>query len=440
MKNGIFQGSSRRDFLKGLGSVAAFSILPSHIWANSPSGKLRIAQIGVGGRGKGNMASLVRLPNMEIAALCDVDSDALAMVSAEHPKAETFKDYRELFEKMGDRFDAALVCVPDHMHAPISKLAMEFGKHVYCEKPLAHNVLENRELRLMAEEKGLVTQMGIQVSASIGQRMTVEYIKSGLIGKVSEVHVWSNKGWGRDELALPIATNPAPSNLDWGLWLGVADERLFREGYFHPGQWRRLLDFGTGTLGDMGVHIFDAPYRALELPAPKWARSHCRQPNGFSHPESVKTEYQFPATAHTTKSLKWTWYDGENGPPAVIPGFNDDGKIKLSNQGCVLIGEKGSMMMPHMSGPQTFPKELIRSVPRPKLDPIDHHGEWVDACLGKGLARSSFSFAGPLCEALQLGVVASRYPGEKLAWNEKAMRITNNRDANQYLSREYRSF
>jgi len=369
-----------------------------------------------------------------------VDSNALVEMFAQHPKAETFKDYRKLFEKMGDRIDAVLVCVPDHMHAPISKLAMELGKHVYCEKPLAHNVVENRQLRLMAEEKGLVTQMGIQVSATIGQRMTVEYLKSGLIGKVSEVHVWSNKKWGRDEASLPSISNAAPSNLDWGLWLGVAEERLYRDQYFHPGQWRRLLDFGTGTLGDMGVHIFDTPYRALELTAPKWVRSECRDPNGFAHPLSVKTEYQFPSTAYTAKSLKWMWYDGDNAPPAVIPGFNDDGNIKLSNQGCVFIGDKGSLMMPHMSGPQSFPRELIRSVPRPELDPIDHHGEWVDACLGKGAARSSFSYGGPLCEALQLGVVASRYPGKKLNWNADAMRISNVRDANQYLSREYRSF
>lgn len=439
MRNGMNLGSSRRNFLKGLGSVAAFSILPSHIWGASPNGKLQIAQIGVGGRGQGNMASLVRLPNMEIVALCDVDSNALAKVSAEHPKAETFKDYRKLFEKMGDRIDAVLVCVPDHMHAPISTLALELGKHVYCEKPLAHNVLENRELKLLAEEKGLVTQMGIQVSASIGQRMTVEYIRSGLIGKISEVHVWSNKSWGSND-PMPVGSDRVPENLDWGLWLGVAEERLYRDKIFHPGQWRRLMDFGTGTLGDMGVHIFDTPYRALKLTSPKWVRSECREPNGYAHPTSVKTEYQFPSTAYTTKALKWTWYDGDNAPPAIIPGFNEDGSVKLPNQGCVMIGEKGSVMMPHMSGPQSFPKELIRSVPRPELEPIDHHAQWVDACLGKGTTGSPFSYGGPLCEALQLGVVASRFPGRKLNWNPQALRVSNVKEANQYLSRQYRPF
>ena len=431
--------ASRRSFLKGLGGVAAFSILPSHLWGASANGKLQIAQIGVGGRGKGNMASLMRLENIDIVALCDVDSMALSEMSAQHPKAATFKDYRDMFDKMADKIDAVLVCTPDHMHAPISMQSMELGKHVYCEKPLAHNVVENRQLKELAEEKGLVTQMGIQVSATIGQRMTVEYIKSGLIGKVSEVHVWSNKKWGRDETRLPTAASRAPDNLDWNLWLGVAEERLFRDQYYHPGQWRRLLDFGTGTLGDMGVHIFDTPYRALELTAPKWVRSVCRDPNGLSHPVSVKTEYQFPSTAHTTKTLKWTWYDGDNAPP-IIPGFNDKGEVELSSQGCVLIGEKGALMMPHMSGPQTFPKELIRSVPRPQLKPRDHHGEWVDACLGTGEPHSPFSFGGPLCEALQLGVVASHFPNRKLNWNADAMRVTNVKEANRYMNREYRAF
>lgn len=431
--------STRRDFLAQLGGVAAFAMLPTSVRASSPNAKLQIAQIGVGGRGKGNFDSLFRLPNVDIVALCDVDSDQLAERSVEVPRAQIFRDYRKLFDKWGDRIDAVLVSTPDHMHAPIASHAMELGKHVYCEKPLAHNVLENRQLRLLAEEKGLVTQMGIQVSASIGQRMTVEYIRSGLIGKVSEVHVWSHKSWGSDEL-LPIGSDPVPANLDWGLWLGVAKERLYREKIFHPGQWRRLLDFGTGTLGDMGVHIFDTPYRALELTAPKWARSHCREPNGFAHPTKVKTEYQFPSTAYTTKSLKWTWYDGANGPPDRIPGFNEDDAIELPKQGCVMIGEKGALMMPHMSGPQTFPKELIRSVPRPKLEPIDHHGQWVDACLGKGSTGSPFSYGGPLCEALQLGVVASRFPGRKLNWSAKSMKVTNLSEANQYTSREYRKF
>ena len=164
--------------------------------ASSPNGRLQIAQIGVGNRGKGNRSALMRLPNMDIVALCDVDRNYLAEAKTEVPGAATFSDYRKMMDAMADRIDAVLVCTPDHMHAPISTLAMEAGKHVYCEKPLAHNVVENRQLRLLAEERNLVTQLGIQVSVTIAQRMTVEYVRGGLIGKVSEVHVWSNKKWG----------------------------------------------------------------------------------------------------------------------------------------------------------------------------------------------------------------------------------------------------
>ncbi|MCB1121429.1 MAG: Gfo/Idh/MocA family oxidoreductase, partial [Verrucomicrobiae bacterium] len=399
----------------------------------------QIAQVGVWNRGQGNLQSLLQLSNMDVVGLCDVDASYLEAASEMVPGAQKFRDYREMFEKLDSRIDAVLVAVPDHMHATVSKAAMLAGKHVYCEKPLAHNVHENRELRLLAEEKGLTTQLGIQVSSSIGQRMTVEYIRSGLIGKVKEVHVWSNKKWGLDEDHPPLGQNPIPSTLDWNLWLGVAAERRYLNGYYHPGQWRRLIDFGTGTLGDMGVHIFDTPYRALKLTDPLSATSTCREPNSFAHPVSNRVEYDFGPTQYTANSLKWVWYDGDYAPPQ-IPGFELPKGIQMPTQGCVFIGEKANLMMPHLSGPRTYPQELIRSVPKPELEPIDHHGEWVNACLGEGKTRSGFSFAGPLCEALQLGVVAAKFPGRKLQWNAGAMKVTNLSAANQYLGRNYRRF
>jgi predicted dehydrogenase len=226
---------SRRNFIKASSAFAGISILPSGVWAASPNSKLQIAQVGVWNRGRGNLESLLRLPNIEMVGLCDVDAKYLDSASELAPDAKKFTDYREMFDKLDSDIDAVLVATPDHMHSPVSMAAMERGKHVYCEKPLAHNVVENRRLREVSEEKGLVTQLGIQVSSSIGQRMTVEYIRSGLIGKVSEVHVWSNKKWGRDEAAIPLGENPIPESLDWNLWLGVADERRFLSSYYHPG-------------------------------------------------------------------------------------------------------------------------------------------------------------------------------------------------------------
>ena len=431
---------NRRDFLKTSSVFAGISILPSRVWAASPNSRLQIAQVGVGNRGMGNLESLLRLPNIDMVGFCDVDKNYLDAASALVPSTETYRDYRKMFEKLDSKIDAVLVATPDHMHAPIAMAAMDYGKHVYCEKPLAHNVQENRELRTLSEKKNLVTQLGIQVASSIGQRMTVEYIRSGLIGKVSEVHVWSNKQWGRDEDRAPLGANPIPDSLDWNLWLGVAQERKFINDYYHPGQWRKLIDFGTGTLGDMGVHIFDTPYRALELTDPVSATATCRKSNSFAHPVSNRVEYEFGRTQYSARKLKWVWYDGDFAPP-TIPGFSLPDGIEMPNQGCVFIGEDGNhLMMPHMSGPRTYPQELIRSVPVPKLDPIDHHGEWVDACLTNGKTRSPFSYGGPLTETLQLGVVASKFPERSLNWNAKSMKITNLRAANQYIGREYRSF
>jgi predicted dehydrogenase len=312
---------SRRNFLKTSSAFAGISILPGHIWASSPNSKLQIAQVGVGGRGRGNLESLLQRPNIQMVGFCDVDKNNLEKAVGLVPGTNTFRDYRQLFDDMDKDIDAVLVATPDHMHGPIALAAMERGKHVYCEKPLAHNVAENRKLNKESQKRGLVTQLGIQVSSSIGQRMTVEYIRSGLIGKVSEVHVWSHKKWGRNEESLPSIPYAVPYALDWNLWLGVASPRTYLDDVYHPAQWRRMLDFGTGTLGDMGVHIFDTPYRALKLTAPKRAKSDCRDPNGFSHPVDVRVEYSFASTKYTTKNLKWIWYDGDYAPPADIPGF-----------------------------------------------------------------------------------------------------------------------
>jgi len=431
---------SRRTFLQRSSAFAAFSILPSGLRANSPNGRLQIAQIGVGGRGKQNLKRLLDIPSAAVVALCDVDR--LLLDEAHHTVAcaQTFRDYRRLFDQLDQQIDAVLVSTPDHMHAPIAMAAMQQGKHVYCEKPLAHNVVENRELHLIAESSGLTTQLGIQNAAGLGYRMTYEYVRSGLIGKISAVHVWSHKQWGRDEATMTTQTDAVPAHLDWNLWLGVAPHHSFKSDFYHPGDWRKLIDFGTGTLGDMGVHIFDTPYRALGLTAPDWVRTTCRPPNGFSHPSHNIVEYAFPATAYTTKTLQWKWYDGLDAPPSSIEGVTLPAGRKFPDQGCVLVGEKGAMIIGHKNGPQTLPAELIRSVPRPEITLVDHHEQWVEAVLGRGQTGSPFSYGGPLCEALQLGVVANRFPGQKLLWDAAAMKISNLPAADQYLRREYRRF
>ncbi|GAB4139277.1 MAG: Gfo/Idh/MocA family oxidoreductase [Planctomycetaceae bacterium] len=426
----------RRDFLKTSAAIAAFGILPTGVrgaWANE---KLRTAHIGVGGMGRADLNSISSHRKVEVAALCDVDATRLSQAHARHQGARTFRDYRELFAQMGDKIDAVVVSTPDHTHAPAAMTALNHGKPVYCQKPLTHEVFEARQLRLVAEKKKLPTQMGIQVHSSPVYREAVAIVQSGVIGKVREVHAWSNKNWGYDGGPFK-SISQAPKTLEWDLWLGTASERPYVKGVYHPGQWRKLIDFGTGTLGDMGVHIFDSPYAALELTAPLTAKTTCRKPTGVGHPTRNIVEYQFPGTKYTTKTMIWKWYDGRFAPPNSSE-FNLPKGLRLPGQGSLFIGEGGTILLPHVSRAQIFPAKKFRDYKRPAISGANHYHQWVDACLGQGTTSAPFSYAGPLTEALLLGVVANRFPGKTLNWDAKNLKVSNLPEANKLLKREYR--
>ncbi|MBL8830063.1 MAG: Gfo/Idh/MocA family oxidoreductase [Planctomycetaceae bacterium] len=428
---------SRRNVLKAGSAIAALQLIGNGARAALANGKLRTAHIGVGGMGGGDLTSIASHAKVEVAALCDVDQTRLDAAAAKHAQAVTFRDYREMIAKLGDKIDAVVVSTPDHTHAPAAMLAMLAGKPVYCQKPLTHEVFEARQLRQVAEQKGLVTQMGIQVHSSVTYRRAVAMIQGGVIGKVSQVHAWSNKNWGYDGGAFQ-PTPQIPATLDWNLWLGTAAERPFTQGVYHPGNWRKLIDFGTGTLGDMGVHIFDTPYAALELTFPRWAKTTCRSPSGIGHPEKNIVEYEFPGTKYTTNSLSWKWYDGSFAPPAS-EALQLPADLKLPGQGSLFVGEGGTMLLPHVAEPVLFPTEKFKDYKRPELENQNHYHQWVDACLGQGKTSASFAYAGPLTEALLLGVVANRFPDTKLMWDAAALQVTNLPAANQLLKREYRA-
>jgi predicted dehydrogenase len=426
---------SRRRFLQAGAALASLPVLSSRVRAASPNGKLRTAHIGVGGMGGADLGSISSHAKVEVAALCDVDLDRLNQAKDKHPHAETFRDFREMLDELGDSIDAVVVSTPDHTHAPAAMTALNYNKPVYCQKPLTHEVFEARQLRLVAEKKGLPTQMGIQVHSSTPYRRAARMIQDGVIGKVSRVYAWSSKNWGYDGGPLTSQQEP-PANLEWNLWLGTAAERPFTPGVYHPGAWRKLIDFGTGTLGDMGVHIFDTPYDALELTAPKWAKTTCRKPTGVGHPEKNVVEYEFPGTKHTTDSLIWTWYDGAFAPPKSeelnLPSMN------LPDQGSLFVGEEGYLLLPHVAEAQLYPQEKFRDYRRPEVEGADHYHQWVNACLGEGKTSAGFGYAGPLTEALLLGVVANRFPDTKLAWDAERLEVTNLPEANKLLQREYR--
>ena len=437
----------RRQFVKAAGVLATTVPMGLSLRAGLSVEKLRTAHIGVGGMGGGDLKSIASHPQVEVAGLCDVDANRLAQAHDKHKQARTFSDYRQMLSEIGDSIDAVVVSTPDHTHAPAAMSAMNIGKPVYCQKPLTHEVHEARRLNEVAQQKELVTQMGIQVHSAEPYRRATRMIQDGAIGRVSQVHAWSNKNWGYDGAAFESQVEP-PASLDWDLWIGTASMRPFAPKVYHPGNWRRLIDFGTGTLGDMGVHIFDTPYGALQLTAPKTVKTECRQPTGIGHPTRNVVRYEFPGTDYTTERMIWKWYDGADAPPSAedlsLPAdFQLPENYKLPGQGSLFVGEKGVMVLPHVAEPILFPESTFKDYARPEMEKVNHYHQWVDACMGKGKTSADFGYAGPLTEALLLGVVANRFPGETLEWDAENMRVSQRSGgsagaANQLLKSEYR--
>ncbi len=433
------QQPNRRRFIQtGSAFVAAvsFGAVPKRASAFSLE-KIRTAHIGVGGMGASDLASIANHPSVEVAALCDVDAEMLDKAQAEHANAQIFRDFREMISKLGNSIDAVVVSTPDHTHAPAAMTAMLAGKPVYCQKPLTHEVFESRQLRRVAAENQLATQMGVQIHSLAVYQRAVQMIQNGVIGKVSQVHAWSNKNWGYDGNGEPEPVQIPPANLEWDLWLGSAPQRSYVPNIYHPGNWRRFVDFGTGTLGDMGVHIFDTPYTALELTAPSWVKTSCRPPTGIGHPEKNIVEYEFPGTKFTTDKMIWKWYDGAFAPPAAADVGLPAG-TELPGQGSLFIGESGQMLLPHIAEAVLFPQEQFKDYERPDVSDENHYHQWINACLGNGKTSMGFEHAGPLTEALLLGVVANRFPDQQLDWDANQLKITNYEPANSLLRRDYR--
>lgn len=443
----------RRQFIKGTAALASVSALPLSLMSMVKGKQLRTAHIGVGGMGAADLASISSHPGVKVVALCDVDGHALQQAKDKFPDAALYSDYRLLLKELAGQVDAVIVSTPDHTHAPASMMAMEMGKAVYCQKPLTHHVAEARAMSALAARKKLVTQMGIQVHSFYDYKLATILIQAGIIGRVKRVHAWSPKNWGYDGPA-PEGSDPVPDHLDWNLWLGTSSVRPYKEGFYHPGKWRKIIDYGCGTLGDMGVHIFDTPYNALALDVPKTIRNECREPNGFGFPEHNRVTYTFPGTAYTAKSLKWIWYDGSGAPAAHKDLELPDGD-ELPGQGAMFIGEKGRLLLPHfMELPRHIVKgeyvELDMSLVKDTdaLGPAvrdyategnKHYHQFVDACLGQGTCSAPFAYSARLTETILLGVIAGRFPGKTLHWDSEraAFRET---EANTYLDAAYRDF
>ncbi|TXG38484.1 Gfo/Idh/MocA family protein [Seonamhaeicola maritimus] len=475
---------NKRDFLKksSLGA-AGLAFAPSLFMAqsNTKKNRLRTAHIGVGGMGKEDLRDIASHPSVDVVALCDVDSKFLKAAKKLHLKAKTYSDYRIMLKEMGNEIDAVIVSTPDHTHAPASILAMEMNKPVYCQKPLTHHVSEARAMNKIAQEKKLVTQMGIQVHSFYDYKLATLLIQSGIIGKVHTVRAWSPKNWGYNG-PVPQGSDTVPESLDWNLWLGTATKRPYKKNVYHPGNWRKLMDYGCGTLGDMGVHIFDTPYNALQLDVPLTIKNECRPTNGFGYPEHNKVTYKFPKTKYTTRRLKWVWYDGKGAPEThkdlILPGAKKvqsqqdknaslEGKLSLDTkianegvlpeQGAMFIGKKGRLLLPHF---MQLPRKIVDGKYvdiSAEIDAISkkhnlgkpirnyasegpkHYHQFVDACLGKGECTAPFSYASRLTETILLGVIAGRFPNKTLHWNSEKAKFSED-EANKYLTGNYREF
>lgn len=429
---------SRRSFLQFLGTAAVAAPFVAHGWkGRSPNSLLGHASFGAGGMAGADIGELVKFDKqLQLIAVAEVDPERAAPLKKRFPGLRVYKDFRKLLETEGSRIDSVNVSTPDHVHAVMAVTAMELGKHVYGQKPLAHDLFEVRRMTEMARAKQLVTQMGIQINSSTHYRTATVLAQSGAIGKIKAVHSWCSKTWG-DPGAQPDREDPIPAGFDWDLWLGPCAKRPFiGNGYYHPGNWRKRLDFGTGTFGDMGCHIFDPVFTSLELKAPISVRSEGPVPNQWNWAIDSHIEYVFEGTPFTAeKTIPVTWYDGAAKPPKdVLDLLEGDG---LPDTGSILVGTQGVMVIPHIARPLLYPDKKFQNLRYPEVPSVDHWGQFIEGCREGARTSANFDYAGPLTEAVLLGGVASRFPKTTLQWDSAKLQF-DLADANKLVRREYR--
>ncbi len=436
---------SRRTFLgtlakSGAAAAAAPLIVPRHVLGGAghqaPSDILNIAAIGVGGVGGRNVENVAGSEN--IVAFADVDHTYAAEVFDKYPDAARYYDYRRMLDDMANEIDGVIIATPDHTHAKITADAMRRGIHVYTQKPLTWSVAEARELRRLAQETGVVTQMGNQGHSSDDARLINEYVRSGALGEVQEVHVWTNRPIWPQGNEMPSAIQRIPDQLKWDFWLGPAAEEPYNEA-FHPFSWRGWVDWGTGALGDMGAHLIDHPYWALELGAPDTIQTRSTAFNGQSWPQATMTHYHFPERGNWP-SVEMTWYDGGLRPerPEGLP----EGERLNPGGGALLVGEDASLLHgTYGNNPRILSVEKAKQIEKPpkrfeRVKGENHEMNWVRAIKGQVEATSDFEYATRLTETMLLGLVSLRASHQKLYWDGETGQVTNVSEANQYLARQ----
>ena len=391
------------------------------------------------------MKTIAQTGKVDVVAVCDVDARFLELAGKQFPAAERFRDFRKLYDAVGNRIDAAVVSTTEHTHAYATMPALKLGKHVYCEKPLAYNIAEPRAISEAARQAGVVTQMGTQIHASDNYHRVVELIQSGAIGDVHEAHVWVGRAWGlqpeadakkNDRLfvdARPKEPMQPPSYLDWDLWIGPAPYRPYHEVYFPGPKWYRWWDFGNGTMSDLGSHWNDLPFWALKLDAPKTVEAFGPPPHPEIAPASMSAVYQYGSRGDLPP-VTLSWYQGDHKPEIWKRG-----DIPQWGSGVLFVGSKGMLLSDYRKH-QLLPEKDFADFesPTPFIpDSPGHHEEWVDACFSGDATGSPFSYAGPLTEANHLGNVAYRV-GKKITWDADNMRCVDCPEADPYIRRQPR--
>jgi len=445
--------ASRRDFLKRSAAAGAltftgcglFNVVPRHVLGGSghtpPSETVYVASIGAGGRAAWNIGQC-RMAGGRIVALCDVDDEQSADMYKRSPDAVKYRDFRRMLDKEKG-LDAVIVATPDHTHAVAAVAAMERGKHVYCEKPLAHSLHEVRRVTEAARKYKVATQLGNQGHSTRHIRLFCEWIQDGAIGDVTEVHAVYSGSYSRiGHLDKLDEYHRVPSTLDWDLWLGPAPYRPFNPMYV-PGSWRGWSQFGTGAIGDWACHVLDPVFWALDLKHPISVEAdvgdYDPEKHGETFPQRSTIRFGFPARGDKPP-VTVIWYEG--GPQPPRPPELEEGR-SLPEIGAVVVGDKGKIVYGSHGAEscRLIPESKMKAYQRPpKTIPRSpgHHAEWLEACKGGPPAGSNFDYGGPLTETALLGNVAVRMKGEKLIWDGPNLTFTNEDKANEFIHGFYR--
>ena len=451
---------TRRHFLKKSSLLAGSTLgFPAILRGQNLNSKIQVACIGVGGKGDSDTKNAAKCGG-DIIGLCDIEQARLDKMGKTFPKATKHSDFREMLTTLGDKIDAVTVSTPDHLHGVASIMAMQMGKHIYCQKPLTQTVWESRFMRNLAKEKKLATQMGNQGSAADGLRRSVEIIQSGVIGNPKELHVWTNRPVWPQGLDRPTGSDPIPDGLNWDCFIGPAQMRPYKKSLYHPFKWRGWSDFGTGALGDMACHTVNMPFRALKLGYP--TKIECEMASKIyseTYPLTSRVRFEFPER-DGLPPLKFWWYDGN--PKTSFDPIRPKtsavadviklrgGKMPLS--GAVIIGDKGSLFSQDDYGREFYVKlngekeyrhakdhPACQGVPQSIPRSPGHEQEWFDMMNDGKPAYSNFEIAAYLNEVILLGCIAQQIgEGNPIDWDGPNMKSTNNDAATKLVRRDYR--